>query len=493
MNLLTPGQLCSILNVNEHTLNVLVSRGAVPCSLVRSEDGNELSIRFDAGKINAWLDDGGSMNQEAWMKRLAERWEKKYPEQLKKLREFDSHFTPPRKPKGYSLTKIPNKKQGFVYYVRYIEKGKLVPTRRVTHTNDYDSAVQFALENRERLLSEYHARKEGKEVTLYGFLGAYYKEGSEYLAETGNRGRQISPKTRSVYYHFMHKNFIPFLRKRKIKRFEDLTAPVISDFQDSLLAKGNKAETVNRYTGSVSAVFDHLVRKGVIEENPFDKIDKLKVKAQSRAVRDCYAVDDVTGVFGRNWPSELSRLLCMIIYTANLRNGDIEKLQVKDIIKIDRYHFFNVRSSKTENGVRVVPVHPVLYEGLQNYIGGTGKQPEDYLFSVDGKPNQSALYRRANADMGAVMGFTEAELAERFITFYSGRHYWKTLMNSEDLGEIEEYFMGHKVSNEVRKRYNHRDRQGKRILMKKTKELIDILDRRLFTAAKKELSPKTGG
>jgi hypothetical protein len=87
--------------------------------------------------------------------------------------------------------------------------------------------------------------------------------------------------------------------------------------------------------------------------------------------------------------------------------------------------------------------------------------------------------------MGAVMGFTEAELEERFITFYSGRHYWKTLMNSEDLGEIEEYFMGHKVSNEVRKRYNHKDRQGRRILMKKTKELLDILDRRLFNEAKK--------
>jgi hypothetical protein len=255
---------------------------------------------------------------------------------------------------------------------------------------------------------------------------------------------------------------------------------------------GGLRKIVNRYTGCVNAVFDHLVRKGVIEENPFAKITKLKSKAGSCAVRDCYAVDDVTGVFGKSWPDKLSRLLCMIIHTANLRNSDIEKLQVKDIIKIDRYYFFNVRSSKTENGVRVVPIHPVLYESLQKFISDNTKQPEDYIFSASGKPNQSALYRRANADTGAVMGFTEAELKERFITFYSGRHYWKTLMNSEDLGEIEEYFMGHKVSNEVRKRYNHRDRQGKRILMKKTKELIDILDRRLFNTAKKAAS-KTGG
>jgi site-specific recombinase XerD len=363
---------------------------------------------------------------------------------------------------------------------------------RTVQNNDYDSAVRFALENREHFLAEYHARKKDGEIVLYDFLKTYYKEGSKYLAITENRGHQISPKTRSVYYHFINKNFIPFLRKKRVKHFQDITPPVISDFQDLLLAKGNKPQTVNRYIGCVSAVFDHLVRKGTIAENPFSKITKLKLKAKSSVVRDCYAVDDVIGVFDKKWPNELSRLLCMIIYTANLRNSDIERLQVKDIIRIENYYFFNIRRSKSENGVRVVPIHPVLYETLQTYISETKKQPEDYLFSANGKPNQSGLYRRANADMGAVMGFTEAELADRFITFYSGRHYWKTLMNSEDLGEIEEYFMGHKVSKEVRKRYNHRDRQGKMILMKKTKDLIDILDRRLFNTTEKRLPSKTG-
>jgi hypothetical protein len=54
-------------------------------------------------------------------------------------------------------------------------------------------------------------------------------------------------------------------------------------------------------------------------------------------------------------------------------------------------------------------------------------------------------------------------------------------MNSGGLGEdVEEIFMGHKVSSNVAKRYKHRDRQGKEIMLRKAEQVFDILDRRLF-------------
>jgi uncharacterized protein YprB with RNaseH-like and TPR domain len=84
--------------------------------------------------------------------------------------------------------------------------------------------------------------------------------------------------------------------------------------------------------------------------------------------------------------------------------------------------------------------------------------------------------------MGAVMKINTAELDEQHISYYSGRHYWKTLMNSGDLGDIEEYFMGHEISADVAKRYNYRDKQGQEKLLEKTREVFAILDRRLFKA-----------
>jgi hypothetical protein len=66
------------------------------------------------------------------------------------------------------------------------------------------------------------------------------------------------------------------------------------------------------------------------------------------------------------------------------------------------------------------------------------------------------------------------------ITFYSGRHYWKTLVNAYGLGGIEEYFMGHKVSKDAAERYNHRGKQGRGRLLAKTHEAFEILDKTLL-------------
>jgi hypothetical protein len=55
-------------------------------------------------------------------------------------------------------------------------------------------------------------------------------------------------------------------------------------------------------------------------------------------------------------------------------------------------------------------------------------------------------------------------------------------MNSEGLGDdIEEFFMGHKVSGDVSKNYNHKDKQGKQKLLEKAKEVFAILDSKLFS------------
>jgi hypothetical protein len=55
-------------------------------------------------------------------------------------------------------------------------------------------------------------------------------------------------------------------------------------------------------------------------------------------------------------------------------------------------------------------------------------------------------------------------------------------MNSEDLGDVEEVFMGHKVSTDVAKLYNHRDKQGKERFIKKAKKVFAILDKRIFVS-----------
>jgi integrase len=408
-----------------------------------------------------------------------ELWKLKYPEAFWELERITAAAAL-ASPKGYSLTKRPNKKHGFLYYVRYYKDGKEVPTKWNTHTNNLEEAELFATANRARLLSEYFT-KHTPTGELYAVLKDYYTPDSEYLAVDRSRNRIIREKTRSIYYRFITKVFIPFLKLEKVKTFGDIDPPLIVRFQNHLLAKGNRPQTVNRFFSGINAVFNQLLMTGVIHESAFDKVRMLKAGAKNATVRGCHELEKIAGVFNTRWDDTLKYLLCLVIYTTGLRNSEIEKMKVSDIIEIDGCRFVNVSKSKTDSGIRMAPLHNFVYDRITEYCKETGKKDNDYIFTAHGGPAQSTLYNAANIMLAEKTGVGVNYIEEQHITFYSGRHFWKTLMSAEGLGEdIEEYFMGHKASGEVAKRYNHKDRRGRRRLLEKARDVFAILDEKVF-------------
>jgi integrase len=407
-------------------------------------------------------------------------WQNKFPDAFSELKKI-LEITIRNQPKGYCLVKRPSKAYGFLYYVRYIKDGKEVPSKWNTHTNNLAEAERFAQENRARILSAYYA-KHTPQGDMFSILETYYTKNSPYLITDQNRNRTIGEKTRSVYHHFTAREFIPFLKTEKVKTFSDITPPLIVRFQNHLLAKGNRPQTVNRYLGSTRAIFNQMLMTGVIHESAFDKVRMLRTGAKTADVRGCHELDNITGVFNTPWKDKLQYLLCLIIHTTGLRNSEIEKIQEKDLITVEGCRFINVKKSKTGNGVRMVPLHNFVYKQISGYIKETGKRPDDYLFSAHGGPNQSTLYKAANLLLAEKLDIKKEYLAEQKITFYSGRHFWKTLMSAEGLGEdIEEYFMGHKVYGDVSKRYNHKDKRGQKRLVEKAQEVFAILDEKIFS------------
>jgi integrase len=442
LNTLTPGQLKTVLEIYEHTLSLLAANG-----LHLHNDG-----QHD-------LHTAGNVTRNA--------------------------AEPERKPKGYSLSKVPSKKYGFTYYVRYQDKGKTVPSRWSTGTGDPGLAEKFASENRDRLLSAYLS-KEPQKTGLYPVLRGFYKPGSTYLKEVRSRGRQLSDHTANTYHNFIIKKLVPFLRRRGIREFADIKPPLVLKLQNRLL-ENNKPQTVNYFIGAVKTAFDYLVMEGTIQENVFSKTTSLTVPLKQKRVRGCYDIDEIYGVFNRRWPDRFACLLCLVIYTTGLRNSEIERIREQDITKIGNIRFINIRESKTANGIRLIPLHPFVYEKIRRHSAKNGPYPGGYIFFRHGRNNESAVYSGANTVMGSLVKKmpprdASAELNSQGITFYSGRHYWKTLMNAEKLGDVEEFFMGHKVSSDVAQRYNHKDRQGRTMLVKKAGEVFRALDRRLFKA-----------
>jgi hypothetical protein len=105
------------------------------------------------------------------------------PFELKALKKFDEEVlseTETKKTiKNFYLSKRNCKKTGYVYTVRYRDdNGVIIPSHWSTGTSIYGKALDFATNNRGKILQDYYAKNEADD--LYKILSGYYdKNGSE--------------------------------------------------------------------------------------------------------------------------------------------------------------------------------------------------------------------------------------------------------------------------------------------------------------------------
>ncbi|GMO42647.1 MAG: hypothetical protein Ta2F_18510 [Termitinemataceae bacterium] len=220
-----------------------------------------------------------------------------FPLTIKTLQIIDKDYTAPKRSKGYCLSKVKNKKLGFVYYVRYSEAGKIIPTRYCTHTNDLEEAEIFAVKNREQLIKKYNAGKRVREQndTTYNILSSYYEKNSIYMQIDTNRGRIFCDERRRRYCNIINKSFIPFLKRENIRNFNEIDNATITKYQNYLLSCKKKPQTVNNNITSISSAFRTLSSIGEIKQNPFNNIVLLKVRNENRKLTGCYEVDAIKG------------------------------------------------------------------------------------------------------------------------------------------------------------------------------------------------------
>jgi integrase len=222
-------------------------------------------------------------------------------------------------------------------------------------------------------------------------------------------------------------------------------------------------------------MFNQFVLLGLIPSNPFKSINRLKITSGSVNDRGCHDIEKAIGVFYERWDNPTELLVSLLIYSTGLRNTEIQRAAVGDVFVRGSLRFLEVKTSKTENGERFVPLHPFVCSKLD-----LDRPPEAPLVPLPKCPTR--LYARANRTLGYKLGMLPEQLDKEHITFYSGRHFYKTMLNDGGLGDAEEYFMGHKTTAGVEKTYNHRDRQGQKKIAEVTEKVFKILDSRLFGA-----------
>jgi integrase len=389
----------------------------------------------------------------------------------------------------YYLFKRASKKYGFIYNVKYIDPqtNAILPTKYSTGTNDFETANKWAADNRDKLLAAYSGKAE---LTL---LESYYNEGSKLFDYEKMDGRELSPKVRKQRKNFMIQHIVPFFQRAKVHYLSQITPIHIKELKKYLSTeKGLKPQTINYNLYSFKKCLAILKEAGKITAEFSNVSFRMNGSKKAEKERGIFAIDTLKGVFSKRWNNELSRVLCMVIYTTGIRNSEIQRLRLNDIEKIDEVYFLNVRGTKSKNAIRKVAIHPILYTAIERYAKENGIGNEAAIF---GKVINHT-FRKACFDMGSVLGITETELLKKAICFYSGRHTFKSIMaigNAEQVAELDinyqELFMGHNFSKEALKgtgineyAYKHFDAEsiGDTLFAKKGKEVIKILNHYYF-------------
>jgi integrase len=463
-------QLADVFQIKENTIAALVQHGLIPHT--RNNANNV--VQFNVPAIAQWLQQGPVplAAPAPPVDYLRQQYLSLYPDAVKALLALDKQIAPQRKAKLCYLSKVPNRRLGFVYYVRYLERGKLVPSRWSTGTNNLELAEKFAEDNRERILARYHERRSVQE-NFYDRIEKYYETDSEYLRDDLLLGRTLCEHNRVRALYDARDDFSPFLKKNSVQTFSDVTPAVLVKYQKHLRARGLAPKTVNQRMGTLSAMFNQFILHELVESNPFRSVKRLKVTDDTVNDRGCHDIEKTLGVFDERWDDPTDFLLCLLVYSTGTRNSELRRATVGDVFLRDGLQFLNIPKSKSKNGERIIPLHPFVCSKLD-----LNRPPDAPLVPITSNPGQHFI--DANRTLGRKLGMLPEQLAEERITFYSGRHFYKTMLNDGGLGDAEEYFMGHKTSSDVSRTYNHRDRQGQKKIIEVTAKVFKILDNRLF-------------
>jgi integrase len=250
--------------------------------------------------------------------------------------------------------------------------------------------------------------------------------------------------------------------KRKIAAFPHKDKPLraiargtAADFLDGL--KVSK-RTRNLYAALYSAIYKSAIRRERASVNPFAD---QRVNGVGRVHYEPFTDEEVGKLFAKTPPTPALFWAMRIAAYTGCRREEIAGLMRDDIKRTDGVWYFDIRNGKTDNAVRVVPMHSRLIKaGLLTYV----KASAGRLFP--------GLKPRASKDgkFGAGLGDAFEAWRKRLgivrpgVNFHSFRHcvgdrLRKAGIAREDIAAV----LGHATGDVTTRVYGHRGPGLKRL------------------------------
>lgn len=176
-------------------------------------------------------------------------------------------------------------------------------------------------------------------------------------------------------------------KKIKTMYIKDIDLNVLQDFFNSLEETLSSA-SVKRIKSIASMIFDHAVKKDIIDKNIVKFVELKKFKAVK--IKSQFSTEEIETLWN-NKSMYLVDSVLILIYTG-MRISELLNLKVEDISLENEYKVIHVKASKTDAGIRDIPISPLILQLITKNIS-IGKE---YLFlNSKGKKFNYPAYRNA--------------------------------------------------------------------------------------------------
>lgn len=224
--------------------------------------------------------------------------------------------------------------------------------------------------------------------------------------------KNLRPKTLKNYNDYLNGWFKSINPKLHITTVtEKSIKPFLIELEDRVSQR-----TFNNYVQHISTIFNFIVKEGILEENPWTKVEARKTLIGKNIAYSKTDQKRLMEFMEHNYPE--MKLYCSVIYYTLARPNEISHIQIKHLEMYRPKHLF-IPGEISKNGRdRHVTLPPAIYEQLEPLLK---LNKEWFLFGKGLKPGPEFLNPRYVSDSYRNRVLKKLEFGSDH-TLYSWKH-----------------------------------------------------------------------
>ncbi|MBF9018616.1 MULTISPECIES: site-specific integrase [unclassified Oceanispirochaeta] len=271
--------------------------------------------------------------------------------------------------------------------------------------------------------------------------------------------RSISRSYADIGMIILRNQILPYFATM---RLDEITAHDVEKWLQSMLGKGLSRTTCNHYKTFLSIMLSDAIRREILKEDVSKKIAPLKSSTKARGILSSDMVEKLFKEENRQkyWSNIKCYYANLMAACTGMRMGEVLGLQFSDInketVSVTKQYMrkHGLSPTKTKES-REIPIPEPLKNALEKLAH---ESDDDFVFSSPKRSNEpleaSTIWRSLRSAL-IKAGMEEDQIKEKNITFHSWRHYFNTIMRSNNIADSKlQKMTGHK-SMEMTDHYTH--------------------------------------